>query len=60
MVDREEIARITSVQELAAIALSNDGRWLATLDAAGTVRLWTLASGDLIEQACRWVPEPCP
>jgi len=45
---------------LSALALSNDGRWLAGLAPGGPIRLWAMAPGDLIEQACRWLDDPCP
>ena len=60
-IDGGEIARIdagSAGQE--ALALSNDGRWLATLEDAGTFHVWALTPADLIEQACRWLPGPCP
>ena len=60
MDNRDEIARIESTQGVKALALSNDGRWLSTLEDAGTVGLWLLAPGDLIQQACRWLDAPCP
>jgi len=42
-----------------ALALSNDGRWLAALTPAG-IELWALTPPDLINQACRWLEHPCP
>ena len=55
-----EIARIEPPETVIVMVLSDDDRWLATLSDAGTVRLWSLTAGDLIRQACRWLPEPCP
>lgn len=60
MTSRNEIAQIETTKGVRAIALSHGGRWLAALDDAGAVRLWSLAPGDLIQQACYGVAEPCP
>jgi WD40 repeat protein len=46
--------------EISALALSDDGRWLAGLAPGGRILLWALTPGDLIEQACRWLEPPCP
>lgn len=55
-----EIARIEASPLTAALALSPDGRWLATLEPHATVRLWAVAPDELVEQVCRWVRERCP
>jgi hypothetical protein len=55
-----EIARIESSPGTAALALSPDDRWLATLEPPDVVRLWAVAPDELIQQACRWLAEPCP
>jgi WD40 repeat protein len=55
-----EIARIESSPSTAALALSPDDRWLATLEPPDAVRLWAVAPDELIQQACRWLAEPCP
>jgi WD40 repeat protein len=60
MGSRNEIAQIESANAVRGIALSNDSRWLATLEDTGSIRLWLLAPGDLIEQACYGVAETCP
>ena len=59
MESRNEIAQIETAQGVRAIALSNGGRLLATLDGAGSVQLWLLAPGDLIQQACFGI-DKCP
>ena len=44
-----------------ALELSADGRWLAALTEAGTsVHLFALEPRDLVNQACRWLDDPCP
>ena len=60
MSSRNEIAQIETAKGVRAIALSNTGRWLASLDDAGSVQLWSLAPGDLIQQACNGLAGPCP
>jgi WD40 repeat protein len=58
--DFDEIARIEAGPGVVAIELGDAGRWLATLDDAGILRLWPLTPDDLIRQACRWLADPCP
>ncbi len=60
MGSRNEIAQIETTKGVRAIALSPEGRWLATLDDAGSAQLWSLAPDDLIQQACNGLAEPCP
>ena len=55
-----ERTRLAADGPARALALSNDGRWLAALTPAGTVELWALMPPDLIQQACRWLEHPCP
>jgi len=57
---RKEVARIEIAPTVRMMALSNDHRWLATLDHGGMVQLWAIKPPDLIQQACRWVKESCP
>jgi len=56
----QEVARITADHAARALELSDDGRWLAALGTDGRVRLWAIAPGDLIAQACQWLKNPCP
>ena len=60
IVTPNEVARIENSKPVVSMALSNDHRWLATLAHGGTVQLWAIQPPDLIQQACRWVTEPCP
>ena len=41
-------------------ALSDDGRWLATLHDRNLIDLYALSPPDLIAQACRWLNDPSP
>ena len=61
LTDNAEVARITSEDDVQALALSDDERWLAVLTAGGrAVDLYALDSRDLVNQACRWLDSPCP
>jgi WD40 repeat protein len=51
LTSKEEIARINETLPLKTLALSPDGRWLATLPEEGIARLWLVQPEDLITQA---------
>ncbi len=51
LTSREEIARINKSLPLTTLAISPDGRWLATLPQEGIARLWLVQPEDLITQA---------
>ena len=55
-----ELTRLTADQLPRALALSPDGRWLATLSGDRDIGLYALRPDDLIAQACRWLDAPCP
>jgi WD40 repeat protein len=54
-----EIARVIDDTLVKNLALSPDGRWLATVTETGVVRIWAVRSTDLIRQACARIGEPC-
>ena len=41
------------------MAVSNDGRWMATAGPDGRVLLWALGVDELLAQACHWVGRSC-
>ncbi len=43
-----------------AMALREDGRWLAVLANPAEADLYALSPADLVAQACRDLPAPCP
>jgi WD40 repeat protein len=55
-----EMIRLTTDTRALALALSNDGRWLAAIDTNRRISLWALAPPDLIAQACGWLDGDCP
>ena len=55
-----EITRLAADRPARALALSNNGRWLAALTGENRIDLWALAPIDLIAQSCRWLDPPCP
>jgi WD40 repeat protein len=61
-----ETTRLTAEDPARALALSNNGRWLAALHGEGEgeegeeISLWALGSADLVAQSCRWLETPCP
>jgi WD40 repeat protein len=54
----QPIARLEHPQKIELAALSTGGRYAATSDEDGTVRLWTLDASDLIAQTCARNPRP--
>lgn len=54
-----EVARIVRAERVTDLAVSPDGRWLATLADDGVARLWVVRHEDLIRQACARVAGPC-
>jgi WD40 repeat protein len=54
-----EVARIAHPEAVVDVAVSPDGRWLATLADEGVARLWVIQPRDLIRQACARVSAPC-
>ena len=55
-----EIARVSDDAVVKSLALSPDGRWLATLTETGVARIWAVRAADLIRQACARIGQPCP
>jgi hypothetical protein len=55
-----EIARFMADHPARALALSNDGRWMAALAPGGRIDLWAIAADNMIAQACHWLNDPCP
>jgi len=54
-----EIARVLDDTPVKSLALSPDGRWLATVTEPGLVRIWAVRAADLIRQTCARIGEPC-
>lgn len=54
----QAIARLEHPATVQFGALSEDGQRAATVDEAGTLRVWNLQPGDLIAQACARRPKP--
>ncbi|MEO5821523.1 MAG: TIR domain-containing protein [Vicinamibacteraceae bacterium] len=52
------IARLDHPAAIQRAALGSDGRYAATLDERGVVRLWALVPRDLVTQACAQAPSP--
>jgi hypothetical protein len=48
----QPIARLDHPGQVPLATLSLDGRYAATLDEYGIVRIWALGQSQLIEQAC--------
>ena len=55
-----EIARVSDEAVVKHLALSPDGRWLATATDKGAARIWAVRAADLIRQACARIGAPCP
>jgi WD40 repeat protein len=53
---KRTIAKLEHDGELIAAAFSPRGRWLATSNKDGTVRLWPLKAEDAVKQACQLLP----
>jgi WD40 repeat protein len=59
LVTRLEIARVADDRPVKSLALSPDGRWLATLTDSGAAKMWAVTPRDLIQQACERLQESC-
>jgi WD40 repeat protein len=60
LVSNLEIARVSDDAVVKSLALSPDGKWLATVTETGAARIWAVRAADLIRQACARIGQPCP
>lgn len=58
----QELVRLDLPSAPSRLALSPDGRWLATQHGDRRIALWALSPPDLIAQSCRWLDaeDGCP